>query len=258
MIAKPAQYEGLREAGKRMNAVVKAVVAKVAPGVSSWVLEEEARKVTAELGARCSYLGYSERGGDKYPAALCVSINNEIAHSPPRQDKMLNQGDVVSIDFGLEYQGYYMDTAVTVVVGGPSTSSGQASDQAAENLLAGTREALTVGIKAAQVGGHTGDIGAAIEATAKRYGLGVVEELRGHGVGAEVHELPYIDNYGNAGEGEVLKEGLVIAIEPIFAEKNGDMIDADDGHTYVTRDGSRAAHFEHTVLLTKDGPEILT
>lgn len=251
MIAKPDQYEGLREAGKRMNAVVKAVVAKVAPGVSSWVLEEEARKVTGELGARCSYLGYSERGGVKYPAALCVSINNEIAHSPPRQDKMLNQGDVVSIDFGLEYKGYYMDTAVTVVVGGEG-------DKTAQNLLAGTREALTAGIKAAVVGGHTGDIGAAIEAVAKRYKLGVVEELRGHGVGAEVHELPYIDNYGNAGEGEVLKEGLVIAIEPIFAERSGDMIDADDGHTYVTEDGSRAAHFEHTVLLTKEGPEILT
>lgn len=257
MIAKPDQYDGLREAGKRMNAVVKAVVAKVAPGVSSWILEEEARRVTTELGARCSYLGYSERGGDKYPAALCVSINNEIAHSPPRQDKMLNQGDVVSIDFGLEYQGYFMDTAVTVVVGGEGLPA-QAGDKAAQNLLNGTREALTAGIKAAVVGGHTGDIGAAIEAVAKRYKLGVVEELRGHGVGADVHELPYIDNYGTIGHGEVLKEGLVIAIEPIFAQRSGDMVDADDGHTYVTRDGSRAAHFEHTVLLTKNGPEILT
>lgn len=251
MIAKPEQYELLREAGKRMHAVVEAVVAKVAPGISSWVLEEEARKVTQALGARASYLGYSERGGQTYPAALCVSINNEIAHSPPRQDKMLNLGDVVSIDFGLEYKGYYMDTAVTVIVG-------EDGDKVAQNLLAGTREALSAGIAATKVGGRTGDIGAAIEAVAKRYKLGVVEELRGHGVGADVHELPYIDNYGNRGEGEVLKEGLVIAIEPIFAEQSGEMIDEGDGHTYSTQDGSRAAHFEHTVLLTKDGPEILT
>jgi methionyl aminopeptidase len=251
MIAKtPEQIEILREAGRRMHKVVESVMARVGPGVSSWDLEVEARRVTEELESRCSYLGYSERGNKQYPAALCVSINNEIAHSPPRQDKILKEGDVVSVDFGLEYKGAFMDTAYTVIVG--------QGDETANNLINGTKEALAVAIKAAQVGKRTGDIGAATEAVAKRYGLGVVEELRGHGVGAAVHELPYVENYGNPGEGEKLVDGLVIAIEPIFAEKNGDMIDGGDGFTYVTKDGSRAAHFEHTVLLTKKGPEILT
>jgi methionyl aminopeptidase len=252
MIAKTReQIATLREAGKRMAMVAAAVMAHVKPGISSWELEEVARAVTKELGARPSYLNYSEGAKMKdYPAALCVSINNEIAHSPPRQDKMIETGDVVSVDFGLEYEGFYMDMADTVVAG--------KGDKGALNLLAGTREALDAGIAAALVGGYTGNIGAAVEAVANRYKLGVVEELRGHGVGAAVHEMPYIDNYGTAGDGEKLREGLVIAIEPIFAEQSGDMIDAGDGFTYITKDGSRAAHFEHTVLLTKDGPEILT
>ena len=245
-----AEIDTLREAGKRMAELMAAVMARVGPGVSSWVLEEEARTTTQRLGARPSYLGYHEHDSKKYPAALCVSINNEIAHSPPRPDKMLREGDVVSVDFGLEFKGVYMDAARTVVVG--------AADARARNLLNGTQEALEAGIAAAVVGGHTGDIGAAIEAVAKRYKLGVVKELRGHGVGAAVHELPYIDNYGTAGKGEVMPEGLVIAIEPIFAERSGAMVDQGDDYTYITRDGSRAAHFEHTVLLTKNGPEILT
>jgi len=250
MIAKPEQYADLRAAGKKMAELMRAVRALAKPGVSSWALEEAARTVTAKLGARPSYLNYSEKGSKPYPAALCVSINNEIAHSPPRPDKMLKEGDVVSVDFGLEYQGLYMDAAFTVALG--------SADASAQNLLKGTEEALGAGIAQAQVGGMTGDIGAAVSAVAKRHKLGVVAELRGHGVGGAVHELPYIDNVGQSGHGEELKEGLVIAIEPIFAEKSGAMIDAGDGHTYVTKDGSRAAHFEHTVLLTPDGPEILT
>src|ERR1043166_9525414 len=135
MIAKPEEYDNLRIAGKKMAQLLAAVAAQVAPGVSSWTLEEEARRVTAELGARPSYLNYSEGKKMKsYPAALCVSINNEIAHSPPRQDKVLREGDVVSIDFGLEYNGAYMDAAVTLGVG--------AVDTAAQNLLKGTQEAL--------------------------------------------------------------------------------------------------------------------
>ncbi|MDE1925031.1 MAG: type I methionyl aminopeptidase [Patescibacteria group bacterium] len=252
MIAKTDdEIKNLREAGKKMAEVVRAVLAKVGPDVSSWVLEEVARAATARLGARPSYLNYSEgKKMQKYPAALCVSINNEIAHSPPRPDKMLRAGDVVSIDFGLEYNGIYMDTACTVGVG--------AIDKSAQNLLAGTSVALGAAIAAAKVGGYTGDIGEAVERTAKQFKLGVVEELRGHGVGAAVHELPYVDNYGHAGEGGKLVEGMVLALEPIFAERSGDMVDAGDGYTYITKDGSRSAHFEHTVLLTQNGPEILT
>ncbi len=250
MIAKPTEYADLREAGKKMAELIRAVHKLAAPGVSSWALEEAARETTKRLGAKPSYLGYSEKGAKAYPTALCVSINNEIAHSPPRPDKILKEGDVVSVDFGLEYKGYFMDAAFTLGLGVP--------DKQAHNLLDGTQEALVAGIEAARVGGHTGDIGAAVSQVAKKYKLGVVKELRGHGVGRAVHELPYVDNVGRAGQGEVMQEGLVIAIEPIFAEKSGAMVDQGDGYTYVTRDGSRAAHFEHTVLLTKNGPEILT
>lgn len=252
MIAKTQQeIDGLREAGKRMKAVVDEVLALVRPGVSSMELEDKAREVTKRVGAKPSYLGYkSEKGGKAYPAALCVSVNNEIAHCPPKPAKILKEGDVVSIDFGLEYQGYFMDTAYTVAVG--------AVDKKAENLLNGTREALEAAIAAARAGGTVGDIGAAAEGVAKQYKLGVVKDLRGHGVGAAVHEDPLIPNFGKPGEGEVLVEGEVLALEPIFAEGSGAMVDDTDGFGYITRDGSRAAHFEHTILITKDGAEILT
>lgn len=241
----------LREAGKRMAEVVKEVLAQVAPGVSSMELEEAARAATARVGAVPSYLGFaSERGGKTYPAALCVSVNDEIAHSPPTPEKILKTGDVVSIDFGLSYQGYFMDTAYTCAVG--------AVDAGAKNLITGTREALAAAIAAARCGGRLGDIGAAAEAVARQYGLGVVKDLRGHGVGRAVHELPNIPNFGKAGTGEKLVEGMVLALEPIFAEGSGAMVDRGDGFTFVTKDGSRAAHFEHTLLITAAGPEVLT
>ncbi len=252
MIAKTQNdIETLREAGKRMAQVVAEVLAKVGPDVPSMELEQAAREATKRLGAVPSYLGYGAGKGEKpYPAALCVSINDDIAHSPPSPDKILRTGDVVSIDFGLSYKGYFMDTAYTVGVG--------EVDAKAKNLMRGTEEALAIGIKAARAGGRTGDIGAAVEAVAGRYHLDVVRDLRGHGVGKAVHESPNVPNFGAAGKGAEMPEGLVIAIEPIFAEGSGDMIDKGDGYTYTTRDGSRAAHFEHTVLITKNGPEILT
>lgn len=233
-----------------MAEVVREVLAAVKPGVSSMELERIAREATKRVDAVPSYLGYGVKGENIYPAALCVSINDDIAHSPPTPDKILKKGDVVSIDFGLNYKGAFMDTAYTIAVG--------EVDSKAKNLIAGTEAALAVGIDAARVGGKTGDIGAAVEAVAKQYKLDVVRDLRGHGVGKAVHEAPNIPNFGTKGKGVEMVEGLVIAIEPIFAEGSGEMVDKGDGFTYTTKDGSRAAHFEHTVLITKDGPEILT
>ena len=252
MIAKTqSEIDNLREAGKRMAQVVREVLAKVAPGVSSMELEEVAREATKHLDAVPSYLGYGGGKGERsYPAALCVSINDDIAHSPPSPDKILRAGDVVSIDFGLSYKGFFMDTAYTVGVG--------EVDAKAKNLMRGTEAALVVGIEAARAGGRTGDIGAAVEKVAAQYKLDVVRDLRGHGVGKAVHEAPNVPNFGTAGKGAEMPEGLVIAIEPIFAEGSGEMIDKGDGFTYTTKDGSRAAHFEHTVLITAEGPEILT
>jgi methionyl aminopeptidase len=251
MIAKSQKdIEMLREAGKRMAQVVREVLVLVRPGVPSMVLEEAARAATERLGAKPSYLNYKTKGEKKYPAALCVSINDDIAHSPPAPEKILREGDVVSIDFGLSYEGYFMDTAHTLMVG--------KGDKKSANLIAGTALALEEAIEAVKVGGHTGDIGAAVEDVAKRYKLGVVKQLRGHGVGKAVHEEPDVANFGKPGQGEKLQEGLVIAIEPIFSEGSGLMKDKGDGYTYTTKDGSRAAHFEHTILVTKDGPEVLT
>jgi methionyl aminopeptidase len=245
------EIETLREAGKRMAEVVADVVSLVVPGISSWKLEEAARASTKRLGALPAYLQYQERKGDRpYPTALCVSIDDEIAHSPPRPDKILLPGSVVSIDFGLSYEGFFMDTAYTVGIAKVDTK--------AANLIKGTKEALDAGISAARAGGHLGDIGAAVSGVAKKFGLGVVRDLRGHGVGAAVHELPYVNNFGRAGTGEIIPDGLVIAIEPLFAEGSGALIEGPDGFAYCTRDHSRAAHFEHTVLLTKEGLEILT
>lgn len=252
MIAKtPTQIERLREAGKRMRIVVDEVLALVVPGVSSMELEMKAREVTKRLEAEPSYLGFKNKGEDKaYPAALCVSINNEIAHSPPKPEKIIKSGDVVSIDFGLVYKGYFMDTAYTLGVG--------EIDSKAKNLIEGTREALPSAIEAARAGNTVGDIGAAVEAVAKKYKLGIVKDLRGHGVGNDVHEDPHVPNFGKSGKGEMLVEGLVLALEPIFAEGGGELVDGGDGFTYSTRDGSRAAHFEHTIIITKDRAEILT
>ena len=252
MIAKtPDDIATLREAGKRMAEVVKEVLVQVRPRVPSMELERVARAATSRVGAVPSYLGFAgEHGGPAYPAALCVSVNKEIAHSPPTLGKILKSGDVVSLDFGLSYMGYFMDTAYTCAVG--------SVDVNAKNLIDGTREALVAAIAAAQCGGHIGDIGAAVQAVARSYGLGVVKDLRGHGVGGAVHELPNVPNFGKAGTGEELVDGMVLALEPIFAERSGALVDSGDGFTFVTKDSSRAAHFEHTVLITADGTEILT
>jgi len=253
MIAKgEKEIQALREAGRRMKQVVDAVLAAVKPGVPSMELERVAREATEKVEATASYVDYpSGRKKERYPNVLCVSINREIAHCPPKPEKILKAGDVVAIDFGLEYKGAFMDTAYTVGVG--------AVDRSAQNLIDGTREALMAGVEVAQAGGHVGDISAAVEAVARKRKLGIVKDLMGHGVGRDVHEPPNIPNLGRAGEGEPLTEGMVLALEPIFAEKSGAMIDdMSDPFGYLTRDGSRAAHFEHTILVTKDGAEVLT
>ena len=234
-----------------MAEVVSEVLALVRPGISSWELEEAARRATAARGATPSFMNYKGKGDrEPYACALCVSINDEVVHSPPRRDKVLKAGDIVSIDFGLNYQGAFMDTAHTLCVGRCDTEG--------QKLIDATREALYAGIAAARAGGTTGDIGAAIFAVAKKFNLGVVTELSGHGVGAAVHEPPYVPNRGRAGEGDDTPEGMVIAIEPMFTLGDGTLQLAEDSWTFRTRDRSRAAHFEHTVLLAKDGPEILT
>jgi methionyl aminopeptidase len=251
-IKTPKDIEILREGGKRHAFILNEVARAVKPGISTLELENLAMKLVAEGGDKAAFLGYKPYGAKRpYPAGLCVSINDEVVHGIPNEEtKILKEGDIVSLDLGLVHKGLITDMAVTVPVGDIDANS--------KKLLEITEKALFAGIKAVKGGGMTGDIGFAIEAFALKAKYGVVRELAGHGVGYSVHEDPYVPNYGSKGEGDELIPGMVIAIEPMF-NLGGDEVSLDrDGYTYRTKDGSRSAHFERTILVTEKGAEILT
>lgn len=249
----PEDIVKLREAGKRLAKVLAVLKGAVAPGVSARELDSIAANLVADMGDKPAFLHYKPQGAKRpYPASLCVSINDEIVHGIPNEDdtKILKEGDIVSLDMGLIHQGMIVDSAITVGVG--------TIDAKAKKLLAVTEEALYKGIKAAKGGARIGDIGTAIEPTALANGFTLAEELAGHGVGYKVHEEPYVPNFGIPGEGPLLRPGMVIAIEPMFNEGEAGIIFDKDGYTIRTADGSRSAHFEHTVLITDGAAEILT
>lgn len=242
----------LREGGKRHAEILKLVLKKVVPNVTTKELDDYALKLVLEGGDKPAFLGYRPEGAKRdYPASLCVSINQEIVHGIPNEgDKILREGDVVGIDLGLIHKGLYTDMAITVGVG--------KIDKVSKDLIEATRKALDIGVKAVKAGKHIGDIGFAIEEYTKTTGFSLAEGLAGHGVGYKVHEDPYVPNSGEKGQGEILKAGMVIAIEPMLCEGTGKIVLEKDGYTYSTKDGKRSAHFEHTVLVTDDGFEILT
>ncbi|MDD5165247.1 MAG: type I methionyl aminopeptidase [Candidatus Pacebacteria bacterium] len=242
----------LREGGRRHGAILRQLASMVKPGVHARDLENYTRELIAEGGDTAAFLNYTPVGADRpFPAALCLSINDEVVHGIPNEDdKVLMEGDIVTLDLGLVHKGLITDAAVTVAVGNVTPER--------TLLLSKTKEALLAGIKAAKGGKKVGDISSAIERIGISAKFGIVEELAGHGVGYHVHEDPFIPNYGEEGKGPLLKPGMVIAIEPIF--NLGDRhVELDlDGYTYKTVDGSPSAHFEHTVLITKGDAEILT
>ena len=243
----------LRQGGKILSAILKELAGRVAAGVKTIDLNDFAIELCKQNKVIPTFLNYRARKMDKpFPAALCVSVNDQVVHGAPnaRPEYRVKEGDLVSIDLGLEYQGMFLDAALTVGIG--------KIDSAGRKLLDATKEALIEAIKIARVGNKTGDIGAAIEKVAKKYGLSTLKELGGHGVGHAVHEDPFIPNFAIPGEGVILKEGMVLAIEPMLNEGGPEIVLDDDGFTYRTLDGKRSAHFEHTVVITKDGPEILT
>lgn len=242
----------LREGGRRHAAILKDLAAMVRPGLPAADLDARAAELVAQGGDAAAFLGYTPSGAPRpYPASVCVSINDEVVHGIPTEgDKILQEGDVVSIDLGLVHKGLITDAAVTVPVG--------KVDPELETLLSATREALYAGIKAAKGGGRIGDISMAIERVGRAHGYGIVEELCGHGVGYHVHEDPYVPNFGAPGQGDVLSPGLVIAIEPMFNIGSRKVRLESDGYTYRTSDGKPSAHFEHTIVITKSGAEILT
>ncbi len=243
----------LREGGRRLARHVRILSEMVKPGITSAELEKKARDMVEKDGDRPAFLGYKGRKDEHpYPSALCVSVNEVIVHSPAAENNMLiEEGDVVCLDFGIVHEGLYTDHAVTVIAGTRHNPEDL-------RLVRGTTEALMLGIAEARVGNTTGDIGYAVERFAKKNKFGYPKNLSGHGVGKHVHEEPHVPNFGAPGSGTALDEGLVIAIEPMFTLGSGDLFVGKDGHSYTTKDGSRSAHAEHTVIVTADGPEILT
>ncbi len=242
----------LREGGRRHAEILRQLVAMVAPGISTNDLENAARKLIAEGGDKPSLLNYLPYGAKRpYPAALCVSVNDEIVHGIPNEnEKILKEGDIVGLDLAITHKGLVTDATVTVAIGKIAPE--------VQELLEVTRKALAAGIKAAKGGKRIGDISNAIQRVGVAARYGVVEELAGHGVGYDVHEDPYVPNFGLAGKGEILKPGMVLAIEPMFNLGTKKIKLDKDGYTYRTADGSYSAHFEHTVVITKSGAEILT
>ncbi len=250
MIYNEQEIEYLREGGKRLAAVLDAVEDMVAPGVTTGELNAKAEELIRAGGDVPAFLNYRPQGAPTpYPATLCVSVNDEIVHGIPGA-RILEEGDIVGIDLGLVHNELFVDSARTI-------PAGEVSDEI-KALIAGTKRALYAGIDAAKGGNRLGDIGHAIEQVAEEGGFGVPEELTGHGVGHHVHEDPYVPNWGNKGTGELLKPGLVIALEPMFNIGSEKILLDTDGHTFKTRDGSTSAHFEHTIVITDGAPEILT
>lgn len=251
-IKKEEEIKILREGGKHLAEVLRTIIAHVAPGVSTADLNTLAEKEIRLLGDEPAFLNYTPWGADRpYPATLCVSINDEVVHGIPNEsEKILKEGDIVSLDIGLKHKGLFVDMAKTVPVG--------SVDDAARKLIEVTEESLRKGIAASKEGADINDIGRAIEGYAKAFGYGIVEDLGGHGVGHKVHEPPYIYNYAVKEKGEALREGMVLALEPMLNEGTEKVILDKDGYTYRTADGKRSAHFEHTILITKGKPEILT
>jgi methionyl aminopeptidase len=244
--------EILKEGGARHAEILRALAEMVAPGISTLVLEEEALRLIKAHGDKPAHLNYQPIGAPRpFPAALCISINDEIVHGIPNEKKrMLKDGDIVSIDLSLIHKGLFTDSAITVPVG--------KIDDESKELLKVTRQALEAGIKAAQPGRHIGDIGEAITDVVETSRFFLAEDLVGHGVGYAIHEDPYVPNFGVAGEGEELRPGMIIAIEPMVNVGTPQIKLMRDGYTLKTTDGSRSAHFEHTVAILEKGNLVLT
>ncbi len=245
-----AQLELMRQAGLVVAQTLRTVRKLIAPGVSTAELDEAAYSCITDVGAKPSFLGYYD-----YPATLCTSINDEIVHAIPSRDRVLREGDVISVDCGAVVDGWHGDSAITVPVGriGPRS----------ERLIGVCTEAMWAGIASTQPGGRLSDISNAIEhivtgGAHKPTRYGIVRGYGGHGIGTSLHEDPYVPNQGRPGRGPVLRVGAVLAIEPMITTGSASTRDLADGWTVVTKDGSIAAHTEHTVAVTEDGPWVLT
>jgi len=241
-----AEIEKMRRSGSIVRQVLDYVRTQVAPGKTTMDLERAAERKIKELGAKPAFKGYYD-----YPCVLCTSINHEIVHGIPSDQRELKSGDIVSIDCGVVLDGYYGDAAITVPVNG-------ALEPQVQKLLEVTEASLYKGIEQVRIGNAVGDVGAAVQEFVEANGFSVVREFVGHGIGTRLHEEPQVPNFGTRGHGARLREGMVLAIEPMVNSGGPATRVLDDKWTAVTADGSASAHFEHCVAVTKNGPMILT
>lgn len=244
ILKRRSELEIMAEASRINREALQVVSAMVASGVTTNELNEAAEDAILSRGGKPSFKGYNG-----FPASICASPNEVVVHGFP-DDRPLEEGDVLSIDIGTHYRGYHADMALTYAIGNVSVE--------ARNLLDVTQRSLIAGIEKAQAGARLGDVSAAIQDVVEAAGLWVVREFVGHGIGRDFHEGPEVPNFGRAGTGPVLRPGLVLAIEPMVAQRRTRVVIADDGWTASTENGSLAAHFEHTVAITESGPWVLT
>lgn len=243
-----SEIDTIAEGGTLLRAILLRTAKLVRPGVTTAELSDFAESEIIKAGGRPSFIGYGD-SDNPFPAALCTSVNDVVVHGVPGK-VVLDGGDIIGLDIGMDYKGLYTDTAITVPVGTVT--------EKAQRLIDATRRALELGIGQAVVGNRAGDIGAAVQKYAEAQGYSVVRDLVGHGVGYGVHEDPQIPNYGKPGTGAKLVEGMVIAIEPMLCTGSYHIFFDDDGWTIRTEDGGLSAHFEHTIAITKKGPRLLT
>lgn len=240
-----AEIAAMRESGRMLATVLDVLRQKSAPGLTPKDMSALARKELQALGGEPAFAGYYG-----YPDIICISVNNQVQHSIP-DGRPFEEGDVVNYDFGVRYRGMITDAGIMVCIGDAFTPDTQ-------RLIKGTERALYDGLRVVKAGARVGDVSAAIERTLRKYKLGIVRELVGHGVGHDLHEDPDVPNYGKAGTGPVLRAGMTIAVEPITTLGSHEIAQLPDGWTLITHDGSWAAQWEHTVLVTATGCEILT
>lgn len=241
-----SEITAMRESGRMLATVLQALRPRTVSGVTTKELADFAAAELRGMGAEAPFLGYQG-----FPDVICISVNDEVVHGIPSATKVLRKGDIVGLDFGVKYRGMITDAAISVFIDKPRSAT-------EKRLVAVTEQAMYAGIDAVKDGVRVGDIGAAVESVLQSAKLGIVRDLVGHGVGHELHESPDIPNYGRLGTGPWLQAGMTIAIEPMATLGVDNVYLADDNWTILTYDGSRSAHFEHTVLITEDGADILT
>lgn len=244
-IKSPREIELMREAGKILAETHEELARFLKPGISTWDIDRKGEEIIRSYGCIPSFKNYNG-----YPASICVSVNDEVVHGIPHREHYLQEGDIVSLDAGVIYQGYHSDAARTHGIGEIS--------EEAKKLIEVTKQSFFEGIKLAKPGNHLNDISSAIQKYVEQFGFGVVRDLVGHGIGAHLHEDPEVPNFARRRKGITLQPGMTLAVEPMINAGNYEVVWLDDDWTVVTDDGSLSAHYENTILITGDGPEILS